>query len=173
MALPPFEPPPRHERPDAADDAPDVWDEALELVAAGRATEGIQLHPPRHERRRDRPRAVPPQAPAGRALPDGQPPPGRAAPARKTWPARSTSIRLEQWEDEQLSARVWGALYRCLRASGADVGAAERLQQVFTRLCRLDIDQAMMFGDEGAQGRSRPRCPEPIRSVGVGIAEDD
>ena len=60
--------------------------------------------------------------------------------------------RLEQWEDEQLSARVWGALYRCLRASGADVGAAERLQQVFTRLCRLDIHQAMMFGDEGAQG---------------------
>jgi type VI secretion system protein ImpA len=51
-----------------------------------------------------------------------------------------------------LSARVWGALYRCLRASGADVGAAERLRQVFTRLCRLDINQAMMFGDEGAQG---------------------
>jgi type VI secretion system protein ImpA len=60
--------------------------------------------------------------------------------------------RLEQWEDEQLSARVWGALYRCLRASAADTGSPERLQQAFTRLCRLDINQAMMLGDEGAQG---------------------
>jgi type VI secretion system protein ImpA len=52
-------------------------------------------------------------------------------------------FRLEEWESEQLCARVWAAFYRCLRSSGAGNVAAERLQQVFARLCRLDINQAL------------------------------
>ena len=62
--------------------------------------------------------------------------------------------RLEHWEDEPLNARVWAALYRCLRQAGTDQApsAAERLQQVFTRLCRLDVNLALSLGDE-PQGR--------------------
>ena len=56
-------------------------------------------------------------------------------------------FRLEDWEDPQLSARVWGALYRCLRGSDAANDSSDRLQQV-TRLCRLDIGQGLMYGDE-------------------------
>jgi len=52
-------------------------------------------------------------------------------------------FRLEEWESEQLCARVWAAFYRCLRSTSAGNNAAERLQQVFARLCRLDINQAL------------------------------
>ena len=67
-------------------------------------------------------------------------------------------FRLEQWEDEQLERRVWAALYRCLRRAGADNGNAERLQQVFTRLCRLDINQALTpTADDGDAGPNADR----------------
>jgi type VI secretion system protein ImpA len=56
-------------------------------------------------------------------------------------------FRLEQWEDEGLCARVWGALYRCLKAQGTN-GTSDRLEQVYTRLCRLDIGQAMSYGND-------------------------
>jgi len=58
--------------------------------------------------------------------------------------------RLEQWEDEALSARVWGTLYRCLRSAGNENGAAERMQHAYTRLCRLDTQQALMYGSTEA-----------------------
>jgi len=61
-------------------------------------------------------------------------------------------FRLEEWEAEALCARVWAAYYRCLRSSGVGGGGAsnERLQQVFSRLCRLDINQALSLeGDAG------------------------
>jgi type VI secretion system protein ImpA len=54
-------------------------------------------------------------------------------------------FRLEQWEDESLCARVWGALYRCLKSQGP-AASTERLDQVYTRLCRLDIGQALSHG---------------------------
>lgn len=57
-------------------------------------------------------------------------------------------FRLEQWEEEELSARVWGALYRCLRSTGAENGAGERLREVYDRLCRLDINQALAYDQE-------------------------
>jgi type VI secretion system protein ImpA len=57
-------------------------------------------------------------------------------------------FRLEEWESEQLCARVWAAFYRCLRGGPPGNGAAERLQQVFARLCRLDVNQAMTFGGD-------------------------
>jgi type VI secretion system protein ImpA len=151
-ALPTFEPPPRHERPDTVGDAaPDVWEEALELARSRRAPEGIQLiRRAMNAAATGRERFLRKLQLAELCLMVNH---HRVAlPLSEDLARQVDEYRLEQWEDEQLSARVWGALYRCLRASGADVGAAERLQQVFTRLCRLDIHQAMMFGDEGAQG---------------------
>jgi type VI secretion system protein ImpA len=56
-------------------------------------------------------------------------------------------FHLEQWEDEELCARVWGALYRCLKGLGSENGSADRLHQVYTRLCRLDIHQALSYGE--------------------------
>jgi type VI secretion system protein ImpA len=55
-------------------------------------------------------------------------------------------FRLEEWEEERLSARVWSALYRSLRAGEGD-GRSERAREVFARLCRLDIGQALAYGD--------------------------
>ena len=55
-------------------------------------------------------------------------------------------FRLEEWEEERLCARVWSAFYRSLRAAGGD-GHAGRAREVFARLCRLDIGQAMTYGD--------------------------
>jgi hypothetical protein len=150
-AYPTFEPPPRHERPGVVDDAPDVWEEALDLVRSRRTTDGVQLiRRAMNTAATGRERFLRKLQLAELCLMVNH---HRVAlPLSEDLARQVDEFRLEQWEDEQLSARVWGALYRCLRASGADVGAAERLRQVFTRLCRLDINQAMMFGDEGAQG---------------------
>lgn len=52
-------------------------------------------------------------------------------------------FRLEEWESEQLCARVWAAFYRCLRAGSAGSSNSEKLPQVFSRLCRLDINLAL------------------------------
>ncbi len=149
--LPPFEPPPRHERHDPAVDAPDVWEEALQLVRSRRATDGIQLiRRAMNTAATGRDRFLRKLQLAELCLMANH---HRVAlPLSEDLARQVDEYRLEQWEDEQLSARVWGALYRCLRASAADTGSPERLQQAFTRLCRLDINQAMMLGDEGAQG---------------------
>jgi len=48
-------------------------------------------------------------------------------------------FRLEEWEHRELCARVFGSLYHCLKARGA----GERLQQVYARLCKLDVRRAM------------------------------
>ncbi len=150
-AFVPFVPPPRDELSAAGDDSPDVWEEALELVRSRRATDGIQLiRRAMNNAATGRERFLRKLQLAELCLMVNH---HRVAlPLSEDLARQVDEYRLEQWEEEQLSARVWGALYRCLRASASDVGAAERLQQVFSRLCRLDIDQAMKFGDEGAQG---------------------
>jgi len=55
-------------------------------------------------------------------------------------------FRLEEWEHRELCARVFGTLYHCLKARGA----GERLQQVYARLCKLDVRRAMQSGPGGA-----------------------
>ena len=45
---------------------------------------------------------------------------------------------------------VWGALYRCLKAQGP-AAPADRLDQVYTRLCRLDIGQKSFRSATGSQ----------------------
>lgn len=60
-------------------------------------------------------------------------------------------FHLEEWESEQLCARVWASFYRCLRSGAAGNGTAERVQEVFARLCRLDVNQALTFGGDGSR----------------------
>ena len=90
-ALPPFEPPPRHERSDPVDDDARRLGRGPRARALPEGAGGDPADPTRDERRRDRPRAVPPQAPAGRALPDGQSTTGSRCRSRKTWRGRWTS----------------------------------------------------------------------------------
>jgi type VI secretion system protein ImpA len=70
-----------------------------------------------------------------------------ALPLAEDLALRVDEFRLEQWESPDLMARVWGALYHCLR--GAGDGAVDRLPPVFARLCRLDISRALRFGGNG------------------------
>lgn len=125
---------------------PDPWDLALADVQAGRTGEGL-----------NRLRAAMTRATSGRekfrrklqmaelCLTVGN---HRVAlPLLEELARRVDEFHLEHWEDESLCARVWGALYRALRDSGAESenGQATRLQEVYTRLCRLDINQAMSY----------------------------
>ncbi|HEU5115561.1 MAG TPA: type VI secretion system domain-containing protein, partial [Isosphaeraceae bacterium] len=49
---------------------------------------------------------------------------------------------LEVWEDGALCARVYAALYPCVRTSNP-----ERAADIYQRLCRLDISRALAIGD--------------------------
>jgi hypothetical protein len=55
------------------------------------------------------------------------------------------ALRLEQWEDNRLLARVWAALYQGLHRAGAADGAVapDRLKDAFSRLLLLDINRAL------------------------------
>jgi len=63
-------------------------------------------------------------------------------------------FRLEEWEHRELCARVFGALYHYLKSRGA----GERLQQVYARLCKLDVRRAMQSGP------GPPRAKEPRKN---------
>jgi type VI secretion system protein ImpA len=126
---------------------PDVWEEAQQLVHRGRVADALQLV-----------RRAMDTATTGRQrfyrklqlaelclIANNH---RLALPLSEDLARQVDEFHLEQWEDEAWSARVWAALYRCLRHAGAANGNAERLQQVFTRLCRLDINQALMHASE-------------------------
>lgn len=127
-------------------EGPDVWVLAVADVKSGRAGEGLQ-----------RLRRAVAQATSGRErfrrklqmaeLCLMAKSPRAALPLLEELARQVDEFRLEQWEDEELCARVWGALYRCLRGLGAENGPAERLQQVYDRLCRLDINLALSYAN--------------------------
>jgi hypothetical protein len=139
---------------DPAGAPPDVWEEAQACVRAGRVGDALQLV-----------RRAMNTATTGRErflrklqlaelclLVNNH---RVALPLSEDLARQVDEFRLEQWEDEQWSARVWAALYRCLKGASAGAGSngnAERLQQVFTRLCRLDINQALVFGSDSPHG---------------------
>ncbi|WP_406695976.1 type VI secretion system protein TssA [Singulisphaera sp. Ch08] len=139
---PPMEPyvPDPSER--ASDEPADVWTQALELVQERRINEAIDLI-----------RRALASASSGRErfqrklqLAELCLMANRhqvALPLSEDLARLVDEFRLEEWESEQLCARVWAAFYRCLRAVGAGTPAAEKLQPVFARLCRLDINQAL------------------------------
>jgi hypothetical protein len=130
---------------------PDAWDLALGAVRAGRVAEGLQtIRRAMNAASTGRERFVRKLQLAELCLMVNN---HRVAlPLSEDLARQVDEFRLEQWEDEQLSARVWAALYRCLRSAGSDDASGERLRQVFTRLCRLDINQAMLYGDEPSRG---------------------
>ena len=55
-------------------------------------------------------------------------------------------FRLEEWEEERL-ARVWSRPLSLAPRGPAGDGDAGRAGEVFARLCRLDIGQALAYGD--------------------------
>jgi type VI secretion system protein ImpA len=133
------------------DAAPNVWEQAQELVRGGRVADALQLV-----------RQAMNTATTGRErfyrklqlaeiclLVNNH---RLALPLSEDLARQVDEFHLEQWEDEAWSARVWATLYRCLRHAGAANanGNAERLQAVFTRLCRLDINQALVHASETA-----------------------
>lgn len=139
---PPMEPyvPEAQER--AADEPADVWTQALELVQGRRINEAIDLirralvtASTGRERFQRKLQLAELCLMANRHQ--------VALPLSEDLARLVDEFRLEEWESEQLCARVWAAFYRCLRAVGAGSPAAEKLPQVFARLCRLDINQAL------------------------------
>ena len=48
-------------------------------------------------------------------------------------------FHLEDWEQRELCARVFGSLYHCLK----ERGPGDRLQKVYARLCKLDVRRAI------------------------------
>ena len=149
---PPADPfPPYPDRPEPgpgpADAEPDPWDRALDLAASGRLADGLQIL-----------RRALGAAPTGRErflrklqmaeLCLRADHPGVALPLLDDLAHQVDEFRLDQWEDEHLIARVWGALYRCLRSSGG-AEPPERLSLVHARLCRLDINQALAYENPG------------------------
>ncbi|WZP00779.1 type VI secretion system protein TssA [Isosphaeraceae bacterium EP7] len=144
-APPAYIPPPPDMR-DAETSELDPWDLALPLAQAGRAGEGIQLlRRALNGSSTGRERFVRKLQMAELCLMAGHV--RVALPLAEELARQVDDFRLEHWEDERLIARVWAALYRCLKA--LDPAPSERAQQAFTRLCRLDIDAAMACGDGG------------------------
>ena len=155
MAYTPSSVPDRHSPASSDDDEtsraePDVWDEAQQLVRSGQVAEALQrVRRAMNTAANGRERFLRKLQLAELCLMVNN---HRVAlPLSEDLARQVDEFRLEQWEDEQWSARVWSALYRCLRQVGG-AGNAERLQQVFTRLCRLDINQAMIYGNDSPAG---------------------
>lgn len=125
---------------------PDPWELALEDVRGGRPSEGLnrlRLAMTRAGSGRDRFARKLQMAELCLTIGNHR----IALPLLEELAKQIDEFHLEQWEEESLCARVWGALYRALRDSGAgeENGQAGRLRDVYTRLCRLDINQAMSY----------------------------
>jgi type VI secretion system protein ImpA len=144
--------PPAYESPPSVevdgDATPDAWDEAIAAVRAGRVGDGFErLRQAVKAAATGRDRFLRKLQMAELCLTAGNP--RLALPLAEDLAKQVDEYRLEEWEDERLSARVWAALYRCLNdaAGSADAARAERARQAFARLCRLDVGQALGFSD--------------------------
>jgi type VI secretion system protein ImpA len=151
-APPPVAPSAAPDRDDTTHDAtPDVWEQAQALVRGRQVAEALQLvRRAMNTAATGRERFYRKLQLAELCLMVNNH--RLALPLSEDLARQVDEFRLEQWEDEGWSARVWAALYRCLRHAGTANGNAERLQQVFTRLCRLDINQALMYANDSPQG---------------------
>ncbi len=67
--------------------------------------------------------------------------PGLALPLLEMLAQRIDDLRLDQWEDGSLCARVLSHLYRCLKGRDEARAAA-----VYNRLCQLDAGEALLLG---------------------------
>jgi type VI secretion system protein ImpA len=122
--------------------APDPWDEARAFVSAGQNAAAVAaIARAVRESRTGRERFLRTLQQAELCLLLSRP--QAAAPLLETLQKQIDDFRLDQWEDPAVCARVFAALYRCLR--GHDPA---RAQEVYRRLCQLDIGQALGLGDE-------------------------
>jgi type VI secretion system protein ImpA len=156
LAAPEAAEPPRWEPPayepepspaGATDDAPpDPWDLALAAVRSGRVSEGFErLRKALKSAETGRDRFLRKLQMAELCLMAGNP--RLALPLAEDLAKQVDEFRLEEWEDERLNARVWAALYRCLKDASGDGSLADRAGEAFARLCRLDVGQALGFAD--------------------------
>jgi type VI secretion system protein ImpA len=136
---------------ETSDATPDAWDEAQALIRGGRVADALQLvRRAMNTATTGRQRFYRKLQLAELCLMVNNH--RLALPLSEDLARQVDEFHLEQWEDEAWSARVWATLYRCLRHAGAANGNAERLQSVFTRLCRLDINQALMHASDSPPG---------------------
>lgn len=63
--------------------------------------------------------------------------------------------RLEEWEDKDLVARAWTALVTCCRLLESNPEAQARGQEIFRRLCRLDVSKALSIDKDPSSTASR------------------
>jgi type VI secretion system protein ImpA len=63
--------------------------------------------------------------------------------------------RLDEWEDEEVIARVWVALLRCCQMSEGNPDAPVRTADAFARLCRLDVTRALSVEQAASGSPSR------------------
>jgi type VI secretion system protein ImpA len=124
------------------------WVEALQCVKSGRLSEGLDML------RRE---AL--SAPSGRErfyrklrmaeLCLAAHKPLLAIPILEELAQTMDRFRLEEWESNEWNVRVLIALYGSLRETESTRdGQGERIKQVFDHLCRLDISQALRYGEK-------------------------
>jgi len=122
---------------------PDPWEEAQALARANRHNEAIsvmvqavrQAHTGRKRFLRTLQQA---ELCLGSRRPD------LALPLLEMLAQRIDDLRLDQWEDNSLCARVLSHLYRCLK--GRDDA---RAAVVYNRLCQFDAGEALLLGGIG------------------------
>jgi type VI secretion system protein ImpA len=131
---------------DAAPAEPDVWETAQKLVKARKAQQAFALIREKvNTAQIGRDRFYRKLQLAELCLMTDKK--GLALPLLEELAAEIDRCHIEDWESKEWSARVWGALYRCYKGAQAGDGA-EKARQAYARLCRLDITQALAWGEE-------------------------
>ncbi len=119
---------------------PDPWEEAQALFRAGRLNEAISVMVQAvRQARTGRERFLRTLQQAELCL--GSDRPGLALPLLEMLAQRIDDLRLDQWEDGSLCARVFSHLYRCL--AGKDEA---RAAAIYNRLCQVDAGAALLLG---------------------------
>jgi type VI secretion system protein ImpA len=124
---------------DGKAEPPDPWDEAQALFRSRRLNDAIAVMVRAvRQARTGRERFLRTLQQAELCL--GSDRPNLALPLLEMLAQRVDELRLEQWEDGSLCARVFSHLYRCL------VGKDEaRAAAVYNRLCQIDAGAALQF----------------------------
>jgi type VI secretion system ImpA family protein len=127
---------------DGPPEPPDPWQEALALRQTGRLNDAIavMVRSVRHART-GRERFLRTLQQAELCL--GADRPSLALPLLELLAQRIDDLRLDQWEDNSLCARVLALLYRCLK--GRDDA---RALVIYNRLCQLDAGEALLLGGD-------------------------
>jgi type VI secretion system protein ImpA len=119
---------------------PDPWEEARDLARSGRLNEAMAVMVQAVRRARTgRERFLRMLEQAELCLACDRP--ALALPLLEVLAQRVDDLRLDQWEDGSLCARVFSHLYRCLK--GKDDA---RASVIYSRLCQIDASEAFLLG---------------------------